>query len=247
MSVGRSRAVRGGVALVVLALAGGSLARTGGAQQPDCPRGYGGSLATRPEAVFTYSPPSPHVGETVTFDGSRSRSDRPIIRWYWEVDGRPESEFEQSGPSPTATAVYHFPGRVQVALVVEDSCRRASDVRGEFVDVVALPTVTAGRAARMRTVLGRGFPAGVQCSLACGVSAELRATASARRARIPRVVGRSAARLDQAGQAQLRIRPGRPARRALRRVRRAALRLHVRIHEAGHPRREVVRPVTLSR
>lgn len=67
-------------------------------------------------ARFTYSPTSPDIGETVTFDGSASSDPESSITSYeWRVDGSVE------GTGPTLDYTFSSPGEYDVTLTVENA------------------------------------------------------------------------------------------------------------------------------
>ena len=70
-------------------------------------------------------PESPHAGDVVTFDGSKSLSNQPggeIINWQWDLDG--DGAIDQNGP--TVAKIYSAPGRYRIVLNVSDNSNPAS-------------------------------------------------------------------------------------------------------------------------
>lgn len=86
-----------------------------------------------PVALFTFSPPNPFPGQTVTFDASSSYDPDGIITGYqWDLDG-------DGTIDATGQVVYHsyaVPGAYNVRLVVTDN-QGASDDEVKTVTVAA--------------------------------------------------------------------------------------------------------------
>ena len=94
--------------------------------------------AVAPTASFTFSPPSPKALETVTFDGTGSKSNNAggsIVEYSWEFgDGG-------TATGATPTHVYATPGTYSVTLTVKDSAGLTAST-SENVVVVSRPTTT---------------------------------------------------------------------------------------------------------
>lgn len=74
---------------------------------------------TAPTASFDYTPNSPGVSESVSFDGSPSSDDDgSIVQYEWDVDGDGGSEYSSS--SSTVSHTYSSSGNYQAALTVID-------------------------------------------------------------------------------------------------------------------------------
>ncbi len=87
----------------------------------------------------------------------------------------------------------------------------------KLVAPLLIGAVSAPARARLRVVRSRGLRASFRCSRRCTVSARLvLGTADARRARLPRIVGRGTARRRSAGGGRLTIRLTTAARKRLR-------------------------------
>ncbi len=76
-------------------------------------------VADRPNALFTYSPTSPYVGDTVTFNATQSYDlDGVITSYLWNFDdGSPEV----NSTTPVTTHVYRVGGNYSVTLTVFDN------------------------------------------------------------------------------------------------------------------------------
>jgi plastocyanin len=89
-----------------------------------------------PTAVFTPSTYTPRVGQTVSYDATRSSTPADHIvcyRWVWN-DGTPD------GAGPRATHVFTTPGLRSVTLYITDS-NAETDAEGHSADVeAAMPT-----------------------------------------------------------------------------------------------------------
>jgi PKD repeat protein len=77
-----------------------------------------------PVADFTFSPSAPHVGQTVTFDGSITKpaAGRTIVRYDWTFDDGTTA----TTTSPTVTHVYGAASTYNVRLVVTDDQGKVS-------------------------------------------------------------------------------------------------------------------------
>ena len=77
-----------------------------------------------PTARFSWTPGAPLIGQTVVFDASRSRDNRRIVRYEWDLDGNARSGpqgFEvDRGENRTATASYPTSGARRIRLRVTD-------------------------------------------------------------------------------------------------------------------------------
>jgi PKD repeat protein len=83
------------------------------AQQPPPP-----AAANRaPVSAFTFSPPSPRVGEPVTFTSNARDPDGSVVAYAWDLDGDGKYD-DASGPSAHTT--FSTPGGRTVALRVAD-------------------------------------------------------------------------------------------------------------------------------
>ena len=95
-----------------------------------------------PAARFSWTPGTPFIGQTVVFDASRSRDNRRIVRYEWDLDGNPRSGpqgFEvDRGANKTATASYPTSGarRIRLRVTDDDGVR---DVRAWNIMVNAAP------------------------------------------------------------------------------------------------------------
>jgi PKD repeat protein len=79
-----------------------------------------------PTADFSYSPTSPGVGATVTFNGNASSAiaGRTIVSWAWDFPGGTPAS--SSGATPTTR--YTFAGTYNVTLTVTDSAGKIGRV-----------------------------------------------------------------------------------------------------------------------
>jgi len=83
-----------------------------------------------PVASFTYTPFTPVIGQTVTFDASSSFDpDGMILHYIWDLNG--DGTDDASGP--TAYATYHTPGIANVRLTVIDNDGLSSSVTQPIV------------------------------------------------------------------------------------------------------------------
>lgn len=72
-----------------------------------------------------YWPKEPGPGDAVTFDGSKSftnKVDTQVIRWSWDVDG--DGTVDQDGP--IVATVFSAPGRYRVILEIADDADPSS-------------------------------------------------------------------------------------------------------------------------
>jgi PKD repeat protein len=98
-----------------------------------------------PTARFTWTPGTPLIGQTVVFDASRSRDNRRILRYEWDLDGNARSGpqgFEvDRGANTTATASYPTSGarRIRLRVTDDDGVR---DVRVSNILANAAPTAS---------------------------------------------------------------------------------------------------------
>jgi PKD repeat protein len=98
-----------------------------------------------PIARFSWTPGAPLIGQTVVFDASRSRDNRAIVRYEWDLDGNARSGpqgFEvDRGANKTVTASYPSAGsrRIRLRVTDDDGVR---DVRIWNVLVNAAPTAS---------------------------------------------------------------------------------------------------------
>jgi PKD repeat protein len=100
-----------------------------------CALNYG---AVAPTATFTFSPPSPHALDPVSFDGTTSHSNNSggyIIDYQWDFGDTGTG----SGPTPSHT--YAASGTYTVTLTVEDDAGLHASVTHD-VTVVQRPTTT---------------------------------------------------------------------------------------------------------
>ncbi len=76
--------------------------------------------ADPPTASFTFSPPAPKSGETVSYDGSGSAAPagETITGWSWDLDG--DGQYDDATGS-TASFTYPTPGPRTVRLLVTSS------------------------------------------------------------------------------------------------------------------------------
>jgi len=94
-------------------------------------------------ATFTWSPETPEVAQTVTFDGSASDTpDVEISRYEWDLDGDGTFELD-TGPTPTAQRSFATRGEKTVRLRVTDSSDRTSAPATRTLTVVARPPVAS--------------------------------------------------------------------------------------------------------
>lgn len=77
-----------------------------------------------PQADFAFSPSAPHVGQTVTFDGSLSKpsTGRTIVRYDWTFDDGTTA----TTTGPTVTHIYGAASTYNVRLVVTDDQGKVS-------------------------------------------------------------------------------------------------------------------------
>src|SRR3989454_237727 len=73
------------------------------------------TLNTPPQAAFSFSPPSPRVGDLVTFDGSTSTDDKGIVQYDWVFGDA------QVGVGQVATHAYAAAGSYTARLTVRDT------------------------------------------------------------------------------------------------------------------------------
>lgn len=86
----------------------------GNGKDDDCDPATG-DAGTAPTAAFEVSPPTPVIGEEVTFTDDSSDPDGPLTAWAWDLgDGSTSSDRH-----PTHT--YASPGTYEVTLTVTDS------------------------------------------------------------------------------------------------------------------------------
>ncbi len=100
---------------------------------PGCVMNYG---AVAPTAAFSDSPPSPHALDSVSFDGSASKSNDTggyLISYSWDFgDG-------SSGSGATPSHTYSASGTYTVTLTVTDDAGQTAQISHD-VDVVTRPT-----------------------------------------------------------------------------------------------------------
>jgi PKD repeat protein len=95
-----------------------------------------------PSASFAYSPSSPSVGETVTFDGSSSSDpDGTIATYQWDING--DGAYDAQTISPTYSDVYGSAGEYQVTLqVIDDEGAKAEATQTITVSSNATPSAS---------------------------------------------------------------------------------------------------------
>jgi len=104
-----SRAVAVGVGILLLALS--ALSQEGEAGPGD---GDGGGSTLAPTAVIDYTPASPRVAETITFDASLSVDPEDSMETYvWEIAGEAKT-------GEQVQHVFETAGPIEVSLTVTD-------------------------------------------------------------------------------------------------------------------------------
>jgi hypothetical protein len=89
-----------------------------------------------PRANFTWSPPTPEVGETILFNASASHDDDGYItlyEWDWNHDG----VYDESDTIPTVTHVWTSPGSYNVTLRVTDNTGLTT-TKSHIVEVITV-------------------------------------------------------------------------------------------------------------
>ncbi len=106
----------------------------------------------RPLPSFSFAPPAPKVGETVTFDASASKdTDGTIAKYEWDLDGNGSYE-TNTGTTANANNAYAAAGVVKVGLRVTDNGGASSTTtRQVTVEAQSGPEEEAGYA---ESVLG---------------------------------------------------------------------------------------------
>lgn len=95
-------------------------------------RGTVNVLNRPPVASFTFDPPNPLVGQTVTFNASSSTDpDGSIVKWEWDLNG--DGVFNDA-TGPTARKVFTAAGDQVVSLRVTDD-KGASDIAAVTIPV----------------------------------------------------------------------------------------------------------------
>ncbi|MDT5029137.1 MAG: hypothetical protein QOE61_5563, partial [Micromonosporaceae bacterium] len=107
-----------------------------------CAPNYG---AVAPTASFTFAPSSPHISDSVAFDGSASKSNDAggyLIKYSWDFgDGQTATSQSLSGATPTTSHAYSGAGTFTVTLTVQDDAGITNAVSHDVV-VTTRPTTT---------------------------------------------------------------------------------------------------------
>jgi PKD repeat protein len=119
------------------------------------------SLALSPLASFTYSPPAPLVGDTITFDASASTAiNKTIVSYSWD--------FGDSNSTTTANAiityVYSAEGAYNVNLTVTDSDGLTGSIN-QTLTVYILHDVAVANVTIDRPWVYQGFTANVNVTV----------------------------------------------------------------------------------
>ncbi|MFL5830882.1 MAG: Ig-like domain repeat protein [Solirubrobacteraceae bacterium] len=101
--------------------------------------------AVAPTAAFSNNPGSPNVNDSVTFDGSGSKSNDTggyLIKYSWDFgDGQTDSSESLAGATPTTSHTYGSAGTYTVKLTITDDAGMTASVSHDVV-VNPRPTTT---------------------------------------------------------------------------------------------------------
>ena len=200
-----------------------------------------------PNPDYTFSPASPLVGETVTFDASPTQDPDGIITSYsWDLNDDGTLDVNSQLVKVFQTAFTDVGARFVWLQVDYPLGFRAKAYSVNVVPPPAPPTVRTGVTAaasvavakvRLRALVARGLPLRFECGSACQLTAKLTIAK-----KLAKKLGLRSTRIGSVkkavaapGKATATLTLTRAAKRALRRQRRLAATLDIAIAKAGPP------------